>query len=136
MSAVNHRNPKVVFYCDDDEDDLLMFRDSIKEIDQSIQCITSSRSEQAIENLSKGIIRPDIIFLDINMPKINGIEMLARLKKLGSLEDVPIVMYTTSTYRHELDQCFKLGADLILTKPFNPSDAVLQLRETIGTYFG
>ena len=127
---------KTVFYCDDDEDDLLMFTDILKEIDQSIECITSSEVERSIEKLSNGSLRPDIIFLDINMPKISGIEMLAELKKIEALSRIPIVMYTTSTFVRELDQCIQLGADRILNKPFDPGDTLLQLKETIKNYLG
>ena len=125
---------KTVFYCDDDEDDLLMFRDILREIDQSIECITSSEVEQSIEKLSNGSLHPDIIFLDINMPKISGIEMLAELKKVKALSKIPIIMYTTSTFVRELDQCIKLGADRILNKPFDPSDTMQQLKDTIENY--
>jgi CheY-like chemotaxis protein len=124
----------IVFYCDDDEDDLLMFCDIMKEINPSLQCVTSIEYEEAMQKLSEGPIKPDIIFIDINMPKVSGIEMLAELKRSKEYSKTPIIMYTTSTHIHEIKQCLKLGANQVLTKLFDPQDTVRQLREAITTY--
>jgi CheY-like chemotaxis protein len=125
---------RLIFYCDDDEDDLMMFCDTMKEIDPSITCITFRESEKALLKLSETSFHPDMIFLDINMPKVNGIEMLAILKQTKALRDTPIIMYTTSTYVNEINQCIELGANQVLTKLFDPRDTMWQLRETVAAY--
>ena len=130
----SNMKPFVVFYCDDDEDDLLMFCDIIKEFDDSITCITDIECESALKQLSEGAVTPDIIFLDINMPRMSGIEMLPRLKAIKRLDDVPIVIYTTSTFAPDIDRCLALGADLVLTKPFDPDTTKEQLSRTFRTY--
>jgi response regulator RpfG family c-di-GMP phosphodiesterase len=72
---------RTVFYCDDDNDDLIMFEDVIRIIDPELVYKTSNDSEHALQLLLSGEIIPDVIFLDINMPKVNGIQMLESLKQ-------------------------------------------------------
>jgi CheY-like chemotaxis protein len=60
---------------------------------------------------------PDYIFLDVNMPKMNGIQCLPEIKKLGHLKGVKIIMYSTSTDARIISDSIQLGADDFLVKP-------------------
>jgi CheY-like chemotaxis protein len=125
---------RTVFYCDDDDEDLVLFTDVVKEIDSKFECITCLSSEDALNMLSKGDLKPDIIFLDINMPRLSGIELLAWLRRQHSYVDIPIIMYSTSINDREVRYCHELGAVRVLPKLFNPDESVAQIRETIGKY--
>lgn len=128
-------NPaRTVFYCDDDDEDLVLFTDVVREINPQFDCITCLQSEEALNMLSTGDIKPDIIFLDINMPKMSGIELLAWLRRQHSFENTPIIMYSTSINDREVKYCQELGAVRVLPKLFNPKDSVTQIRDTINEY--
>lgn len=128
-------NPaRTVFYCDDDDEDLVLFTDVVREINPQFDCITCLQSEEALNMLSTGDLKPDIIFLDINMPKMSGIELLAWLRRQHSFENTPIIMYSTSINDREVKYCQELGAVRVLPKLFNPKDSVTQIRDTINEY--
>jgi CheY-like chemotaxis protein len=124
----------VIFYCDDDDDDLMIFLDIIQQIDPELQCITASDCEDALQILSSETITPDLIFLDINMSKMSGIELLAWLKRYHALQNIPIIMYSTSLNKRETDYCTELGASAVIPKLFSLEESIKQIRETLNTY--
>jgi CheY-like chemotaxis protein len=123
-----------VFYCDDDDEDLNLFSDVVKAINPQLNCVTCSVSEDALAMLSKGDINPDVIFLDINMPILNGIELLAWLRRQHTFVNIPIIMYSTSINDREIKYCKELGAVRVLPKLLNPKDSIVQIREAIAQY--
>lgn len=126
---------ETIFYCDDDADDLFLFTDIVKDIDSSVECITVLESEAALQMLSGGTIKPDIIFLDINIPKMSGIEILAWLRRQHSFTDIPIIMYSTSVNDRETKYCKELGAAHVLPKLFNIQESVNQIKKVLSDYF-
>ena len=60
---------------------------------------------------------PDIVMLDINMPEMNGWECLKHLKSDASFKDIPVIIYTTSSAKSDVDIASSLGADRLVTKP-------------------
>ena len=76
--------------------------------------------------------RPDLIFLDLNMPRMNGYEFLAEVKKNPKLGDIPIIVLTTSDAESDVIRSYKLGASSYISKPVDMSkfvDAIRQLGE-------
>lgn len=108
---------RVILMVDDDPDDRELFCEAVDDIDQNIKCYTVDSAEGAIKFLSTSRVIPDIIFLDINMPGMNGWECLARLKKEHRIQDVPIIMYSTSREAIDIRKASELGALCLFIKP-------------------
>ena len=87
---------KRLLLIDDDRDDHEFFMEALQEIDSSITCTAFFDGEQALGRLKSNTTEvPDLIILDTNMPKLNGKQILAELKRIPNLKGVPVVMYST-----------------------------------------
>ncbi|WEK36066.1 MAG: response regulator [Candidatus Pseudobacter hemicellulosilyticus] len=105
---------------DDDSDDRELFAEALMAIDPSIVCHFAEDGESALLLLeSKRIAQPDMIFLDINMPGMNGWQLLKKLKASESLKNLPVVMYSTSSSTQDKETARDLGALCLITKPYN-----------------
>lgn len=117
-------NSKKVLCVDDDEDDQLIVLDTIQEIDGSIEVATALNGQEALEFLnhakSNGEL-PCLIIMDINMPLMDGKQALVEIKKDKELDNVPVVMFTTSSSQLDMAFCEKYGVEFI-TKPINMQD--------------
>jgi len=108
---------KHIFLVDDDEDDQLFFLEALQKVDNSIKFTYAENGKKALSKLSELVQLPDIIFMDINMPELNGFECLKELKKCARLRTVPVVMLSTSVSLHDMNQSKELGAEMFYTKP-------------------
>lgn len=109
---------RTLFIVDDDIDDQDLFIEAVNEVDTSIQCMSASSCEEALDLLkNKKVSLPDIIFLDLNMPRLNGKQCLAELKKQAHLRHIPVIIYSTSSERRDIEETTRLGAAHFLTKP-------------------
>lgn len=105
----------VVLYVDDDPEDIEIFVEAIKETDGSINCLIAQNGRQAMDILHAELA-PDFVFLDINMPVINGKVLLAEIRKDKKFEDIPVVMYSTTINLIEIEEYKKMGANHFLIK--------------------
>ena len=108
---------KNIFLVDDDADDQLFFTDALKEIDSSISCAIANNGKEALEKLRKLVSLPEILFLDLNMPFMNGYECLSELKNETRLSRIPVVIFTTSNDPKDAEITHQLGAEVFLSKP-------------------
>jgi CheY-like chemotaxis protein len=108
---------KNIFLVEDDIDDQLFFTDALKEIDPTIECRIAKNGKEALELLKKMSILPGILFLDLNMPLLNGYEFLNELKAETLISVIPIVIFTTSNDPREEQMTRQLGADVFFSKP-------------------
>lgn len=99
-----------IFYADDDEEDREIFCDAIQQINPAIKIILSRDGQEALEILSTQKQSPNFIFLDINMPRMNGIECLTRLKSDNRFKRIPVIIYSTTSDRNEVNKMKMLGA--------------------------
>lgn len=105
---------------DDDKDDRELFSEALAAIDPGIVCHGAENGRDALRILdTPGQPKPDIIFLDINMPVMNGWELLHALKKDQSRNDIPVIIYTTSSEERDRQIAKDLGALCFVTKPDN-----------------
>lgn len=112
-----------VLIIDDDEDDRDLFCDGVHDLSCDIECMIASHGGDALYKLhSPNFSKPDIIFLDLNMPRVNGVQFLEMVKKDKALKSIPIVIYTTSKSKVEERLCLSLGAAQFITKPSRLSE--------------
>ena len=105
-----------IFYIDDDPDDRDIFLDALEAIRLPTHCITARDGQEALKLLQEGFIQPDVIFLDVNMPVMDGWEFMRALKMNRQLENIPVIIYSTNTSEKDNAEFKKLGARMCLKK--------------------
>jgi CheY-like chemotaxis protein len=120
---------KVLLLADDDIDDTEMFCEAVANIDKNIVCHCAPDGRQALQMLNELSEKPNIIFLDVNMPVMNGWQCLKLLKEDSRHKQIPVIIVSTSSHQRERDIAGDLGALCYLTKPndFNELTKVLQM---------
>ena len=118
-----------VLLIDDDLDDREFFMDAISELKKTLVCNTFSNGMNALRQLTgQGlIVCPDIIFLDLNMPGISGMEFLAKIKNNTQLKNIPVIVFSTTSDAITIDETKKMGAINFITKPNSYADLVKML---------
>ena len=109
-------NRKLLMIVDDDKEDRFFFSSAIRKYNPSFECVEAENGVDALEQLRMGAELPDFIFLDLNMPKMDGKECLIELKKDNALKNIPVIIYSTSDYKVDKEISKQLGADYFLTK--------------------
>ncbi|MEJ1241435.1 response regulator [Chryseolinea sp. T2] len=103
---------------DDDADDGILFAEAAREISPDVDCRVVQGGMKLFDLLSSDQrFTPDVIFLDINMPILNGWQVLATLKKDPRYSEIPVVIYSTSNHQGDVNRAYESGAALFLTKP-------------------
>lgn len=121
--------PPVFLLVDDDSDDRLLFDCALRNINKTVTLITVENGKRLIKLLSDNTSQlPDVIFLDINMPEVDGWESLIYMKNNERLKSIPVVMYSTSESKQDIEKAHKLGACCFCTKPFLYDDLVKLLQ--------
>jgi len=111
-------NSKIYYIVDDDAEDRDLLMEALHSIDKGAQCFSAKNGEEGLQKLSKDLIPlPDFIFLDLNMPRLNGKQFLIEIKKIKRFSHIPVVIYTTSSGLKEREEMTQLGALCCITKP-------------------
>lgn len=105
-----------ILLVDDDNDDAELFCDGLIAADPDINCHAANNGKVALD-LLKRIDLPELIFLDLNMPVMNGWECLKMLKSDDRYQNIPVLMYSTSSNQREVDMAEQSGAAGFITKP-------------------
>lgn len=109
---------KNIFLADDDEDDRLFFEEALKEVCDEATLTVAENGDELMKILHKPPVpMPDVIFLDLNMPKKNGFECLEEIKKDKMLKDLPIIIFTTSIQEESVNKVYQHGANYYVKKP-------------------
>ena len=107
-----------IILADDDEDDRLLFTDAFKELRINTKVNTFNDGVELMDYLnSPNAILPNILFLDLNMPKKNGIECLHEIKKIEKFSDIAIAIFSTSSSEEHIQETFVQGANIYIKKP-------------------
>jgi len=117
MSAVTsaESKPPTILVCDDDPMVRLLAKECLEEAGMKVT--EAADGLQAVESFLRDL--PDLIFLDIEMPNLNGFEVCARIRQLPQGENVPILIATGADDRDSIDEGFQSGATQYKTKPIN-----------------
>lgn len=110
-----------ILYVDDDPDDRQLFIESIKTMDDRVICDTARDGVEALEYLEKNYL-PDVVFLDINMPLMDGKKCLAEIRGNKKTLALPVIIFTTSNDPGERGECKILGATDFVRKPVSYQD--------------
>jgi len=126
---------KKILLVDDDADDQLFFVDAIKELEPAIDCDVANNGLEALDHLEKIPPPPNLIFLDLNMPIMNGYECLDILKKTEAYREIPVIIFTTSSQAKDKERTISMGAKMYLTKPFDFNVLKSKLQDILETDF-
>lgn len=108
----------LITLADDDEDDRLFFTDAFDELKINTIVNTHKNGKELLEFLNHPeTVLPNIIFLDLNMPILNGIDCLKEIKKNDKFNDIAIAIYSTSSSEEDVENTFVLGANIYIKKP-------------------
>ena len=110
--------PKSIFLVDDDEDDQWLFKEALARTVPSVVCNCASSGQEALAYLMDvANTIPDLVFIDLNMPGMDGRKCLAELKKLERLKEIPVIVYSTSDYPRDKEETLRMGASNFIIKP-------------------
>ncbi len=132
----------VILMADDDDDDRLLANDALAESGIEGQLRFVGNGEELLDYLSHrgeyqaltSAPRPDLILLDLNMPRKDGREALREIKANPELRRIPIVVLTTSRADTDIGIIYELGANSFITKPFQ-FEALVEVMKVIGRYW-
>jgi CheY-like chemotaxis protein len=133
--------PITILMADDDADDRELTREALSESRLLNELHTVNDGAELIQFLrhegpyvDKETPRPDLILLDLNMPKVDGREALATLKNDPKLRSIPVVILTTSRAEEDVARSYDLGANSFISKPVTFAGLVEVMRE-LGRYW-
>lgn len=120
-----------ILFIDDDEEDLQIFQAALDHISTTIKYNYLTDARKALEQLRLGTVTTQAIFLDLNMPLMNGHEFLAQLKQEEKLKHIPVIIFTTSSDNAIREMTLSMGAIDFLTKPNDFKDLIALLQPFI-----
>lgn len=138
MASRAHR-PTRILMVDDNPTDTLLMRRALLKIGLPHDLSTALDGQAAMEHLSSAIELsnshlPDLILLDLNMPKKDGFAVLKELKQHEILREIPVVIYSSSTYQDDIKRCYAMQASSYVSKPVGYPE-LLQIVSTLGQYW-
>ena len=116
---------------DDEAHIRMLIGQTLEELeDEGVNFFTAENGEQALEIIQTE--KPQLVFLDVMMPKMNGMEVCRRVKKDLGLNDVFIVLLTAKGQELDRQKGQEVGADVYMTKPFDPEAILNKAKEVLG----
>ena len=120
---------KKILVADDEPDVLFMTAFSLRTVG-GFEVIEARNGLEALERAQQE--PPDLIVLDIKMPRMNGYDACRRMKEITALKDVPIIFLSAKGQRQEVEDGLSLGAADYILKPFAPEELISKVREILG----
>ena len=120
-----------ILIVDDEAHIRMLIEQTLEELeDEEVTFLTADNGEDALEIISTE--KPQLVFLDVMMPKMNGMEVCRRVKKEMVLDDVYIVLLTAKGQEVDRLKGQEVGADVYMTKPFDPESILHKARTVLG----
>ena len=129
------KEPIHILLADDDEDDRLFFKEAFEESKINTHVKIVNDGVELMDHLTKDDIQlPNILFLDLNMPRKTGTDCLLEIKRTEHLKDIAIVIYSTSSSEKDIEETFVQGANVYIKKPsdFNMLKKILEQVITVN----
>lgn len=112
------KHERYILLVDDDPDEHLLFQDALKELKHAPMLSYARDGQQLMQRLSADDAElPAIIFLDLNMPRMNGFECLQEIRKSPRLNSIPVVIFSTTSQNQAIDKVYEQGANYYIRKP-------------------
>ena len=108
---------KHIILAEDDEDDSLFFEEALNSVSDPPNLTMAKDGEELTRLLHDGSPLPDLIFMDLNMPRKNGAQCLAEIRNTKETHDIPVVVLSTSSSKDIIDSMYDSGANLYIQKP-------------------
>ena len=120
-----------ILIVDDEAHIRMLIGQTLEELeDEGVEFLTAENGEIALEIIQKE--NPQLVFLDVMMPKMNGMEVCRRVKKELGMDNVCIVLLTAKGQETDRQKGLDVGADVYMTKPFDPEVLLSKAREVLG----
>jgi two-component system, OmpR family, alkaline phosphatase synthesis response regulator PhoP len=120
-----------ILIVDDEAHIRMLIGQTLEELeDEGVEFLTAENGEIALEIIQNE--KPQLVFLDVMMPKMNGMEVCRRVKKELGIENVCIVLLTAKGQETDRQKGLDVGADVYMTKPFDPEVLLNKAREVLG----
>ena len=121
-----------ILLIEDDMIEIMKLNRAVSSLKLDHKIIETNNGEDALKFLEKKEELPDIILLDLNMPKINGIEFLSILKKDDVLKYIPTIILTTSSNQKDLLECYRIGIAGYVLKPLKYEEYVSKIEKLLA----
>jgi CheY-like chemotaxis protein len=118
-----------VLCIDDDQDDLDLYREAVKKVHASHLCVVAQNGKEVIQLLET--VKPDLVFLDINMPGLGGWELIKMIRAKRDYDHIPVYMLSTTRNAAELEIFARIGASGCLLKPGSFHELCLMFKSVI-----
>ncbi len=112
-----NKKPLHIFLVDDDADDRMLFQEAMSEVDPKAKLSLADGCDMLIQLAKIEEDKPDMIFLDLNMPGLNGFECLDEIKNKDQFGNVPVIIYSTTANPEQVKKIYNKGATLYMQKP-------------------
>ena len=123
--------PLKILIVDDEAHLRMLIQQTLEDLeDEGVQLLTASNGEEALETIRSA--KPNLVFLDVMMPKLSGFDVCKRTKLELGLTGVYIVLLTAKGQEFDRQRGQEVGADLYMTKPFDPDALLEKAREVLG----
>lgn len=125
---------------EDNPGDVRLTQEALMQNQLDLKLHVAFDGEQALDFLYKrgeneNAPRPDLILMDINIPKYSGIEVLERIKTDANLKKIPVVMLTTSDTKNDVSKCYELGANAYTIKPLDFENFISMINSIYNFWF-
>lgn len=121
-----------ILLLEDDTIEVMKFNRVLKKLDLNHKIIEANNGEEALDILKNKAIIPDIIVLDLNMPRLNGTEFLTILKNDEVLKYIPSIILSTSANHKDMMECYKIGIAGYILKPLKYEDYVDRIQNLLA----
>jgi DNA-binding response OmpR family regulator len=122
---------KKILIVDDEKHLRTLLHQTLEELeDEGVELHAASNGEEALAVIES--MQPNLVFLDVMMPKLSGFDVCERAKKVLGLTNVYIVLLTAKGQEFDRQRGIEVGADLYMTKPFDPDSLLMKARDVLG----